>query len=53
MYKIYINDTPLILADMANNPTPLVADDELVSFYPGKKKFLLNYIDLLEKNGRF
>ena len=53
MYKIYINDTPLILMDMANNPAPLVADDELVAFYPGKKKFLLNYIDLLEKNDRF
>lgn len=53
MYKIYINDTPLILVDTSGNPQPKIADDELVAFYPGKKKFLLNYIDLLEKVQRF
>lgn len=53
MYKIYINETPLNLTDMGDRPTPKVSDEELVAFYPGKKKFLLNYIDLLEKNDRF
>lgn len=53
MYKIYINDTPLILTDTSTNPTPKITDDELVAFYPGKRKFLLNYIDMLEKNKNF
>lgn len=49
MYKIYINDTPLILEGATVDTKPVIKNDELVAFYPGKKKFLLNYIDLLEK----
>ena len=50
MYKIYINDRPLILCDpltMAQSGTP--ADGHLIARYPGKRKFILNYVDLLEK----
>ncbi|RMF31472.1 MAG: NUDIX hydrolase [Bacteroidetes bacterium] len=54
MYKIYINDVPLVLAGAppadgdAKSPT-----DQLVARYPGKPKFLLNYIDMLEKSARW
>ncbi|RME92372.1 MAG: NUDIX domain-containing protein [Bacteroidetes bacterium] len=50
MYKIYINQRPLNLCtplEMAQQGTP--TEDHLVARYPGKPKFLLNYIDLLEK----
>ncbi|MGH1438155.1 MAG: NUDIX hydrolase [Lewinella sp.] len=50
MYKIYINDRPLTLCDpleMAQEGTP--RDGHLVARYPGKTKFILNYVDLLEK----
>ena len=50
MYKIYINDRPLTLCDpleMAQQGTP--RDGHLVARYPGKPKFMLNYVDLLEK----
>lgn len=54
MYKIYINDTPLILANTAEVSTEL--DDNgnsLVARYIGKPKFLFHYIDMLEKSKRF
>jgi 8-oxo-dGTP pyrophosphatase MutT (NUDIX family) len=50
MYKIYINQRPLKLCtplEMAQDGTPDA--DHLVARYPGKPKFLLNYVDLLEK----
>lgn len=50
MYKIYINDRPLRLCnplEMAREGTPAI--DHLVARYPGKAKFILNYVDLLEK----
>lgn len=50
MYKIYINDRLLTLCDplaMAQAGTP--TDGHLVARYPGKPKFILNYVDLLEK----
>ncbi|PSR09613.1 MAG: NUDIX hydrolase [Bacteroidetes bacterium] len=50
MYKIYINDRPLTLCsplEMAQAGTP--ADGHLLARYPGKPKFILNYVDLLEK----
>jgi 8-oxo-dGTP pyrophosphatase MutT (NUDIX family) len=49
MYKIYVNDRPLLLADSAEAEALDPASFELVARYPGKAKFLLNYIDLLEK----
>jgi 8-oxo-dGTP pyrophosphatase MutT (NUDIX family) len=53
MYKIYINEKPLVL----------ISDDKINDFnnkanillakYPGKPKFLLNYIDMMEKGTKF
>jgi superoxide dismutase len=53
-YKIYINDRPLILAE-GNNilDFPSVPDAHLITLYQGNKRFLLNYVDALEKGGRF
>lgn len=50
MYKIYINERPLTLCtplEMAQGKAPM--DTHLVARYPGKAKFILNYVDLLEK----
>ncbi len=50
MYKIYINDSPMILC-----PTDKVSfvknqdRKQLIVRYSGKKKTLLNYIDMMEK----
>ena len=54
MYKIYINETPLILtrSDKLEKIKGRVAN-ELIVTYMGKSKFLLNYIDMLEKSVRF
>lgn len=53
-YKIYINERPLILAE-GNNilDFPPVPETHLLSLYQGNKRFLLNYVDALEKGGRF
>lgn len=53
-YKIYINDRLLILAE-GNNilDFPSVPETHLLSLYQGNKRFLLNYVDALEKGGRF
>lgn len=54
MYKIYINDTPLILITSGDllqleyNPA-----ESLVTPYSGKYQNLLNYVDLLEKTKRY
>ncbi len=54
MYKIYINETPLILTntegvvpEWKNDPTTLTVK------YLGKVKFLHHYIDMLEKNPKY
>jgi 8-oxo-dGTP pyrophosphatase MutT (NUDIX family) len=52
MYKIYINETPLFLQSAAE-VQPAASERELVARYPGKPKFLLNYVDMLEKGRRF
>lgn len=54
MYKIYINGTPLFLTttkDFRN--LELKGDNFIKTRYVGKKKFLHNYIDLLEKNDNY
>ena len=54
MYKIYINETPLVLVDqskLADLPEPTAS--RIVARYPGKSKYLLNYIDMLEKGRRY
>ncbi len=53
MYKIYINDTPLILMQQADSSIPEAGDTRLVARYPGKSKFLLHYINMLENTRRW
>lgn len=55
MYKIYINETPLILASENEVKTgqQMPVEGCLVARYPGKAKFLMNYIDMLEKSRRY
>jgi 8-oxo-dGTP pyrophosphatase MutT (NUDIX family) len=54
MYKIFINETPLILTN-TEGVTPKIRSDTkaLITHYLGKKKFLHNYIDLLEKSKQY
>lgn len=54
MYKIYINETPLLLISTEElNEFIYPRENVLVAPYPGKRKFLLNYIDQLEKSNRY
>ncbi|MEM6963769.1 MAG: NUDIX domain-containing protein [Bacteroidota bacterium] len=54
MYKIYINGTPLFLtATEEFRHLKLQGDNFIKTRYVGKKKFLHNYIDLLEKQNSF
>jgi len=53
MYKIHINETPLILVDIERAGDFVPADDLLVAPYTGRRKQLLNYVDMLEKSNRF
>ena len=54
MYKIYINDTPIFLMNTENLQDELAKyDQKLVARYSGKPKFLLQYIDMLEKTDRY
>lgn len=54
MYKIYINETPLILAKLNKlQDLPPAGPNKLVNRYPGLAKMLLNYVDMLEKNQQF
>ena len=60
MYKIYINNTPMLLSrDKASaagghsDKTPADKGDRLVARYSGKPKSLLQYVDMLEKSQRF
>lgn len=54
MYKIYINETPLLLFDSGKEEKlPPVGPNELLIRYTGKAKFLLNYADMLEKTRRY
>lgn len=54
MYKIYINGTPLYLGTKEEldflNPGK---GEALHLFYAGKRKFLMNVVDQLEKSSRF
>ena len=54
MYKIYINDTPLVLMESKEVvEAPPSSEDHLIARYTGKRKFLFSYIDMLEKSDRF
>ncbi len=54
MYKIYINETPLILTTIEDAAGFGPASEKiLILRYAGKKKFLLNIINQLENSDRF
>jgi len=54
MYKIYINDTPIFLMNTEEKEELLPSSENiLVAKYLGKSKFLLTYIDMLEKSKKF
>ncbi|NBB89207.1 MAG: NUDIX domain-containing protein [Bacteroidetes bacterium] len=52
MYKIHISDTPLSIVSgkSGDDYNKAMKQGSLVAPFPGKKKFVLHYIDLLEKN---
>lgn len=51
MYKISINETPLILRDLAGIPKDIVSDEKnLFLEYIGNRKMLLQVVDMLEKS---
>jgi len=53
MYKIYINEKPLILISHEELTDFNKNDNVLIARYAGKPKFLLNYIDMMEKGMKF
>jgi len=53
MYKIYINENTLTLADSELIKTGVPNPKVLIAPYTGKTKMLLSYIDMLEKTDRF
>ncbi|MBT8189696.1 MAG: NUDIX domain-containing protein [Saprospiraceae bacterium] len=53
MYKIYINDNVLLLADSAKLKPKVQDINQVIAPYSGNKKMLLAYIDMLEKTDRF
>ena len=54
MYKIYINETPLFLISQSEVAAYSKKTGEfLLARYAGKPKFLFNYVDMLEKGGKF
>jgi 8-oxo-dGTP pyrophosphatase MutT (NUDIX family) len=54
MYKIFINETPLTLTNTEGVTSDMRNDAKaLITKYLGKKKFLHNYIDLLEKSKQY
>lgn len=54
MYKVFINETPLIFTNTEGVLSEWKNDDNiLIVKYLGKKKFLHNYIDLLEKSNKY
>lgn len=53
MYKIYINETPLILMPNTNVIKENHDPKHFIGRYPGNPKHLFGYIDMLEKTRRF
>ena len=52
MYKIYVNDRPVLLVESGGVPAieGLNEPDHYLGLYQGKKKQLFQYLDLLDKN---
>lgn len=54
MYKIYINETLILLGNTKEMLEKLPGDEQnLVGRYSGKPKILLNYADMAEKGNRY
>lgn len=54
MYKIYINDTPIFLMNTQEMGELLPSSKNILTTkYLGKSKYLLTYIDMLEKSKKF
>lgn len=54
MYKIYVNDTPLLLTSVQAVPIfPVGNDTHLTLRYPGKKKFIHHVLQQSETSYRF
>ena len=54
MYKIYINGTPIFLMNTQEKEQLLPSSENILTAkYLGKPKYLLTYIDLLEKSKKF
>ena len=54
MYKIYINDTPIFLMNTEEKEDMLPSNKNILTAnYIGKSKYLLTYIDMLEKSKKF
>jgi 8-oxo-dGTP pyrophosphatase MutT (NUDIX family) len=51
MYKVFINNKPLVLTNSANKQQE--SDKILVAKYLGKAKFLFHFIDTLEKSPHY
>lgn len=51
MYKIYINNIPFAI--LPPDSTSVLSGEVLKLHYPGKRKFLLNVVDQLEKTNRW
>jgi 8-oxo-dGTP pyrophosphatase MutT (NUDIX family) len=51
MYKVFINNKPLILTDLSFQQE--AREKILVTKYPGKQKFLYSFIDALEKSPHY
>jgi 8-oxo-dGTP pyrophosphatase MutT (NUDIX family) len=51
MYKVFINNKPLVLTNSVNKEQE--SDKILVTKYLGKAKFLFHFIDTLEKSPRY
>lgn len=54
MYKIFINERPLILMDAVEATDHFPGSEKkLIGRYSGKSKNILNYVDMMEKTRRY
>ena len=54
MYKIYINDTKIVLLPSHKISRPEIEDEQyLIARYAGKPSHLLSYIDMCEKTDKY
>ncbi|HRI01786.1 MAG TPA: NUDIX domain-containing protein [Saprospiraceae bacterium] len=52
IYKIYLNERTLVLADLEFAQSPTAKEFDLIHSYSGQKKSLFQYLDLMEKSGK-